>query len=108
MSEREVWVLFLLMGAITLSMRASFIVLQERLKLPSLLQRGLVFVPAAVLAAMFMPAVFPASMLEGWDAQLPRVLAAGVGVVVALKTQNMMLVLLFGMATLWLVQALIA
>jgi branched-subunit amino acid transport protein len=107
-SEREVWLVVLLMGAITVSMRASFIVLQERLKLPGVLKRGLVFVPAAVLAAMFIPAVFPASSLLVWEAQLPRFLAAAVGALVALRTQNMMLVLIFGMATLWLVQALLA
>lgn len=43
------------MGAITLGLRTSFILLPERLRLPALLRRALPFVPAAVLTAVWAP-----------------------------------------------------
>jgi branched-subunit amino acid transport protein len=49
------WAAILGMGAITLALRVSFIVLPERLRLPALLRRALPFVPAAVLTAVWAP-----------------------------------------------------
>jgi branched-subunit amino acid transport protein len=49
------WVTILGMGAITLTLRASFILLPERVRLPDLLRRALPFVPAAVLTAVWAP-----------------------------------------------------
>jgi branched-subunit amino acid transport protein len=49
------WAAILGMGAVTLALRASFIVLADGLRLPSLLRRALPFVPAAVLTAVWAP-----------------------------------------------------
>lgn len=49
------WLTILGMGAITLGLRASFILLPGRLRLPALLRRALPFVPAAVLTAVWAP-----------------------------------------------------
>ena len=49
------WLAILGMGMVTLGLRASFILLPERLRLPSLLRRALPFVPAAVLTAVWAP-----------------------------------------------------
>lgn len=49
------WITILGMGAITLTLRASFILLPERVRLPDLLRRALPFVPAAVLTAVWAP-----------------------------------------------------
>lgn len=49
------WLSILGMGAITLGLRVSFILLPERLRLPALLRRALPFVPAAVLTAVWSP-----------------------------------------------------
>lgn len=49
------WATILGMGAITLALRAGFILLPERLRLPALLRRALPFVPAAVLTAVWAP-----------------------------------------------------
>ncbi len=49
------WLTVIGMGAITLALRASFILLPERLRLPALLRRALPFVPAAVLTAVWAP-----------------------------------------------------
>ena len=101
------WGLILAMAAITFALRASFIVLQDRIRLPDLLRRGLAYVPAAVLAAI----VAPAFVQLGGDAelveQLPRWAAGLVGAAVAVRTQHMVAVLVAGMLTLWGVQALV-
>jgi branched-subunit amino acid transport protein len=49
------WLAILGMGAITLALRASFILLPAGLRLPALLRRALPFVPAAVLTALWAP-----------------------------------------------------
>ena len=49
------WLTILGMAAITLGLRASFILLPQRLRLPALLRRALPFVPAAVLTAVWAP-----------------------------------------------------
>jgi branched chain amino acid efflux pump len=49
------WVTILGMGLITLTLRASFLLLPERFQLPALLRRTLPFVPAAVLTALWAP-----------------------------------------------------
>jgi branched-subunit amino acid transport protein len=49
------WLTIRGMGAITLALRASFIVLPQHLRLPALLRRALPFVPAAVLTAVWAP-----------------------------------------------------
>ena len=49
------WLAIVGMGLVTLGLRASFIVLPERLRLPPLLRRALPFVPAAVLTAIWAP-----------------------------------------------------
>lgn len=49
------WLIILGMGAITLALRASFILLPQQLALPALLRRALPFVPVAVLTAVWAP-----------------------------------------------------
>ena len=49
------WLVIVGMGAITLALRASFILLPQHLALPALLRRALPFVPAAVLTAVWAP-----------------------------------------------------
>ena len=50
-----VWLAMLGMGIVTFALRASFLLLPEKVKLPALLRRALPFVPAAVLTAVWAP-----------------------------------------------------
>ena len=50
-----VWIAMLGMGAVTLALRASFLLLPERIQLPAWLRRALRYVPAAVLTAIWAP-----------------------------------------------------
>jgi len=51
----SLWITILGMGAVTLALRASFLLLPPRVELPALLRRALPFVPAAVLTALWAP-----------------------------------------------------
>lgn len=101
MSRAELWLLFALMGAVTLALRGSFLLLQDRLALPPVLRRALVYVPSAVLAAIVAPSLFePSGVTVGpLDA---RLLAGVVAVGVAWRTKNVLATLTTGMAVLWL------
>jgi branched-subunit amino acid transport protein len=50
-----VWLAMLGMGIVTFALRASFLLLPEKVKLPRLLRRALPFVPASVLTAVWAP-----------------------------------------------------
>ncbi|HYG55881.1 MAG TPA: AzlD domain-containing protein [Burkholderiales bacterium] len=51
----SVWLAMLGMGIVTLGLRASFLLLPERVQLPGWLRRALRYVPAAVLTAIWAP-----------------------------------------------------
>ncbi len=107
MSDAALWGLILAMGAITVSLRASFVMLQDRVRLPDLVRRGMAYVPAAVLAAIAMPAFVQVGGEFDWAVQAPRWAAGLVGAAVAWRTRHMVAVLAAGMLTLWGVQALL-
>ncbi|MDF1522080.1 MAG: AzlD domain-containing protein [Trueperaceae bacterium] len=103
------WALLLAMAALTLTLRGSFFVFGDRIRIPPLVRRALDYVPAAVLAAIVAPAFVQVAPGEAVDVleQAPRWAAGLVGVAAALLTRNMLVVLALGMATLWGVQALL-
>ena len=97
-----VWTLVVLLGLGTFALRLSFIQLRGRVdEFPSVLERSLVFVPAAVLAALIFPALFTLNGTLGGVVNV-RVLAAGVAAVVAWRTENMLATIGVGMVVLWL------
>jgi branched-subunit amino acid transport protein len=105
-SEGTTWGLIAAMAAGTFALRASFIVLQDRVRLPGWFRRGMAYVPAAVLAAITAPAFVQLGGEFDLAAQAPRWVAGAVGAWVALRTSNVVAVLAAGMLTLWGLQAL--
>jgi branched-subunit amino acid transport protein len=77
------WAAILGMGAVTLALRASFIVLADGLRLPSLLRRALPFVPAAVLTAVWAPELALQKGVLQLSLENERLLAGAVAIVVA-------------------------
>ena len=99
------WIVILGMGVITHVLRLSMILTSGRLTIPESLQRALRFAPAAVLSAIILPEMLqPAGAL---DISLgnERLLAGLVAIVVAWRTQNMILTVAVGMIVLWILQA---
>lgn len=108
MSSTMIWVTILGMGVITFLLRFSFIALLDKITLPPLVERGLQYVPAAVLAALIVPAmVYDSSGLLNVSPLNPRLLAGLIAAVVAWRSRNILLTIAVGMASLWLLQYLL-
>ncbi|MEO6570610.1 MAG: AzlD domain-containing protein [Ilumatobacteraceae bacterium] len=94
----------LLVGGITYAMRASVIVALAGRAMPLGLERALRYVGPAVLAAL---AVNLAAGGEGGPSlDVPEAAALVVGGLVAWNRRNVLLTLVAGMATLWVLSAL--
>ncbi|WP_053146208.1 AzlD domain-containing protein [Pseudomonas sp. P97.38] len=108
MSDLALWGLCLAAGLGTFAMRLSFVELYGRWRIPPLMRRALMYVPASVLAALVLPAVvYPAGQAE-WVLNNPQVPAAMVAAWVAWRWRNTLLTLAVGMAALWGFKFLIA
>ena len=102
MSTSAPWLLIAAAGLGTFLLRLSFLALVHG-EVPPLMQRILRLVPAAVLAAIVLPALAPATAAEvstptGWI----RPAAAVVAVIVAVRSGSMLATLVAGMVALWL------
>ena len=106
MDDGHVWIAVLAVGALTFALRWSFIALADSVAMPAGVQRALRFVPAAVLAAILLPAIV---VDEGHIALTPdnlRLFAAVAAAMVAWRTRNMLYTIATGMLVLWVLQAL--
>lgn len=92
------WLTFAAIGATTLMTRGIFIMLGEKARLPAALHRALRYAPAAALSALVVPDI----LLDGGQLQPlnPKLLAAVVVVVVALRWRNPWLPFILGMGVL--------
>jgi branched-subunit amino acid transport protein len=96
--DASLWLIFILIGLATTLPRASFIVLGNRVVLPSVLQRALRYAPAAALAAIVVPDVLVVGgTLEVFN---PKLAAAIVAVAAASLSRNPWLPFIAGMAAL--------
>ena len=96
--DASLWLIFILIGLATTLPRASFIVLGNRVVLPSVLQRALRYAPAAALAAIVVPDVLVVGgTLEVFN---PKLAAAIVAVAAASLSRNPWLPFIAGMAVL--------
>lgn len=100
----ESWLIILLAGPLTYTIRLSFIALSGRWQPPRLFQRALRFVPPAVLSAIILPEMLiqDGSLIS--TPLNPRLLAGLLAILVAWKTRNTVLTILAGMAALYLFQ----
>jgi branched-subunit amino acid transport protein len=99
-----VWTLIALLAAISFASRASFILLFSHVTLPSSLQKGLRFVPAAVFTALAAPDIFVRSGAIELGLSNPKAAAAMVAMLVAWRTRNTLLTILSGMVALHLLR----
>jgi branched-subunit amino acid transport protein len=92
--------IFLGMGLVTYFTRYAMIAAMGR-EMPSLVQRWLRYVPAAVLAALIAPAALaPQGRLQAGT----HVWAMAVGAWVAWRTRNVLWTIVGGMAAFWLLR----
>lgn len=95
----------MILGAavVTYALRLSFVLLLGRVTLPEIVVRALRFVPAAVLSALVLPALVYRGTTLALSPSNPRLLAGLIAAVVAWRTNNILLTISVGMASLWLI-----
>jgi branched-subunit amino acid transport protein len=94
------------MAVVTFLIRYPVLALLGKISMPDPVLRALRYIPTAVLTAIIVPAVLlPEGQIKiGSNAFL---LAAIVAVLVAWRTKNMLLTIVIGMASLWILRALL-
>jgi branched-subunit amino acid transport protein len=92
---------------LTFSIRLSFILLLDRIKVPDWFRRGLRFVPVAVLSAIILPDLSINNAALDISLRNPQLYAGALAVLVAWRTKNVMLTILVGMVALLVFQAIL-
>jgi len=102
----SIWNSIILVGIFTFLTRLSFIILSDKTKLRPNVQSALRFVPIAVLSAIIIP-----ELVQTNDAQIlfifPRLIAGILAIFVAWRTRNIILTIITGMLSLYLLNYLI-
>ena len=98
------WLIILGMGLITYAIRLSFIVLGERGQVSPVFQRGLKYVPTAVLSAIILPELLQPGGTLDISLGNARLLAGLIAALVAWRTKNVLATIGAGMGTLWILQ----
>ncbi len=93
----KLWWIIVGGGIITYSIRLSFILALERLRIPDWFSRGLRYVPPAVLSAIIVPelANWNGKMTLSWNN--PQIIAGVVAILVAWRTRSVVLTLAVGL-----------
>lgn len=95
--DARVWVVIVVLGVATWAIRASFLSVAHRMvTLPESVREALRMVPAAVLAALTLPALLRPD--GDWHLLGPRALAGLVAAVVAWRTGSALATVVVGMA----------
>jgi len=98
------WLTLIAVGILTFATRASFIFLIEKWQPPALFQRGLRFVPLAVLSAIIVPEVLLRNGQLTWLPEPSRLLGGLAAGFIAWRTRNVFLTIAIGMLVFYLVR----
>lgn len=91
------WIVIAVMGVVTILVRSSFVLLFNSVaSMPKSMDDALRMVPVAALSALVAPAVFRPD--GGFAPFNVRVLAAAIAIAIALRTKNMLLTTVVGLA----------
>lgn len=94
--------LILGMAAVTFGLRFPALALISRINLPHRIRRALQFVPPVVLSAIIFPAVLIHDDHLNFQIVNARLYASLISALVAWRTRNLLLTIIFGMGTFFL------
>ena len=104
-----VWGLVVVLGVGTFALRVSFIQVHAWVgEFPAWLERTLIYIPPAVLAALVFPALFSIEGSLATGLVNERALAGGVAAAVAWRTGSMIATIAVGMGVVWLAGLVVA
>lgn len=96
------WILIIAMGVGTFAIRLSFLQLFEHVDtVPTRLERGFRFVPAAVLMALVLPKLVYVDGSVVLSVTNERLVAGTIGAVVAWRTEDVAATVVVGMIAVW-------
>ncbi len=98
------WLIIVVLAVGTWTMRALPIMLHGHVTLPAWAERLLRYVPVAALTALVVPGALYLKVDGEYTFAPARLLAAGVALLVAARTKNVIWTLAAGMVTLWIAQ----
>ena len=102
--EVSIWVVMIVVGALTFLTRLSFIALAGRWDAPPLFRSALRFVPVAILTAIVVPELVMHTGTLDLSLTNPRLLAGLLAIFVAWRTKNTVLTIVVGMTAFWVLQ----
>lgn len=100
--HNNIWLVLLIGGLITFGMRFSLIYLFGRFEIPETLKKALHYVPPAVLSAIIFPELFIQNGEINFQLTNIRLLAGIIAIITAWFTRNIVMTILVGMATLFI------
>jgi branched-subunit amino acid transport protein len=104
MAQGILWIVIIVSGLLTFAIRLSFILLLDKIKISTLIERALRFVPLTVLAAIIAPALFlPRGTLD-LSLSNARLIAGILAILIAWRTKNVFLTIIVGMLCLLFLQ----
>lgn len=98
----DIWLVMLIGGLITFSMRFSLIYLFGKFEIPETLKKALHYVPPAVLSAIIFPELFIQDGALNFQLTNIRLLAGLIAIITAWFSKNTLLTILVGMAALFI------
>lgn len=103
----NIWLVMILGGLITFTIRFVLIYLFGRFEVPETMRKALHYVPPAVLSAIIFPELFIREDVLNLSLDNYRMLAGLVAILVAWFSKNTLITILAGMAALFLLQFLL-
>jgi branched-subunit amino acid transport protein len=100
----NIWLVMLLGGLITFSIRFSLIYLFGRFEIPETIRKALHYVPPAVLSAIIFPELFLRNGTLDLSLENTSLLAGVVAILVAWFSKNTLITILAGMLALFLLK----
>lgn len=98
------WLMMLVIGAVTYAIRLSCISLLGQKDMPALLLKALHFVPITVLPAIILPELLLRNKALALSIQNPRWIPGVLAAIVAWRTRNVLLTIAVGMIALWVLE----
>ncbi len=103
-AQTQFWILIAALALGTWLMRSLPIMLHGHVPHPAWLARFLKHVPVAALTALVVPGSLYVHAGSNYTVAPSRIVAAGLALLVAVRTKNVLATLVVGMAALWLGQ----
>lgn len=99
--NNNIWLVLLIGGLITFSMRFSLIYLFGKFEIPETLKKSLHYVPPAVLSAIIFPELFIQNGAINIEPTNIRLIAGILAIITAWVSRSTLITIIVGMATLF-------